>query len=112
MTIRVLFGDMAAMAESALRGSLAGCDDIELVARAPAAASYGGVDVLVLHQTQMSECPRILKRLMQAAPIGVVAIDESGTAGDLYRLDHQDCRFVAGGREALADAIRRVAGAA
>lgn len=109
MAIRVLLGDMTAMIGSALRGSLAQCDDIELVGSPPAEPRYEGIDVLVLHAAHVRDCPRMLMELVRASPIGVVAIGESGTAGDVYRLDRESWRFVAGAGHGLADAIRAAA---
>ena len=112
MAIRVLLGDMAAMVDSALRGSLAGCEDIELVRPDPDEPPYDEVDVVVLHEARMQECPTMLRALVEASPIGVVAIGESGMAGNLYRLERETWRFVASGKHGLADAIRAAAGTA
>lgn len=112
MKIRVLFGDMTAMVGSALRGSLADCSDIELMPADPGTQRYDQVDVLVLHEAQVRDCPTILMALIQASPIGVVAIGENGMAGSLYRLDRESWRFVAGGNHGLADAVRAAAKAA
>jgi hypothetical protein len=112
MAIRVLLGEMTAMVGSALRGSLAGCDDIELVQPGAESPLFEEVDVIVLHETRMKDCPTMLKALVDASPIGVVAIGESGMAGNLYRLEHESWRFVTGGKHGLADAIRAAAKAA
>ena len=109
MGIRVLLGDMTAMVASALRGSLADCADIELLTPDPGAQSYDRVDVLVLHEAQVRDCAAMLPALVQATPIGVVAIGEHGMAGNLYRLDRESWRFVAGGNHGLAEAIRAAA---
>ena len=109
MRIRVLLGDMTAMVGSALRGSLADCADIELLPPEPGAQRYDNVDVLVLHEAQVRDCAAMLMALVQATPIGVVAIGEHGMAGNLYRLDRESWRFVAGGNHGLADAIRAAA---
>ena len=111
MTIRVLIGDMSAMIGSALRGSLAECEDIEIVQRGDA-PSYDEVDVLVLHEAQVGDCPNMLMELVRASPIGVVAIGARGMAGNLYRLDRESWRFVPGDGHGLVDAIRAAAGAA
>ena len=111
MTIRVLIGDMSAMIGSALRGSLAECEDIELVQRGDA-QGYDEVDVLVLHEAEVADCPGMLMEVVRGSPIGVVAIGARGMAGNLYRLDHESWRFVEGGNHGLADAIRAAAGAA
>ena len=112
MTIRVLIGDMSAMIGSALRGSLADCEDIELLPPAADEPGYDEVDVLVLHESEVRDCPGMLLKLVRASPIGIVAIGARGMAGNLYRLDHESWRFVAGGDHGLADAIRAAAGAA
>ena len=112
MAIRVLFGDMTTMVDSVLRNSLAGCQDIELVRPDSPEPRYDSVDVLVLHEEQVPDCPTMLMALVRASPIGVVAIGENGIAGNLYRLDHESWRFVAGGSHGLADAIRAAARAA
>jgi len=111
MRIRVMLGDMAAMVGSALRGSLSECDDIQLVAGGTSARTpYDEVDVLVLHRPEIHSCGEMLKALVEAAPIGVLAIDGSGETGSVYRLDRETRCFVGGG-EGLAEAIRAAAGA-
>ncbi|HYI40302.1 MAG TPA: hypothetical protein VE053_08290 [Allosphingosinicella sp.] len=110
MPIRVMLGEMTPMVGSALRGSLGECDDIELVGAPGGQAAYEGVDVLVLHQSPASACGTMLKALVAAAPIGVVAIDGNGESGSLYRLDREAWRFVPGGGHGLAEAIRAAAG--
>lgn len=112
MAIRVLLGDMTTMVDSALRNSLVDCEDIELVRSDSPEPRYDMVDVLVLHEDQVPACPAMLMALVRASPIGVVAIGEDGMAGNLYRLDHESWRFVAGESHGLADAIRAAARAA
>lgn len=112
MTIRVLIGEMSAMIGSALRGTLAGCDDIELVRQDSADPDYEEVDVLVVHDTQVRDCPAMLTALVRASPIGVVSIGAQGMAGNLYRFERESWRFVDGADHGLVDAIRAAAGTA
>ena len=110
MTIRVLLDASTRMATSALQAALTDCDDIELV-DARRCAHSTRVDVVVLQQGALSDIPEALQSIASATHIGVVAINEHGEAGDLYRVYHSCWQFAAGGRGGLADAIRAVASA-
>jgi hypothetical protein len=110
MTIRVLLDTSTRMARSALQAALVDCEDIELVDTGPAAIR-GRVDVVVLQEIMLDQFPRALQAIADASRIGVVAIDEAGEAGDLYRVYHSCWRSASNGANSLADAIRSVASA-
>jgi hypothetical protein len=111
MTIRVLLDASTTMVRSALQAALGECDDIELVDPAGFDPPPRSVDVIVLQRRLMDEFPGPLSAIGSASRIGVVAINDDGLAGDLYRIDHRGWHFRTGPRGGLADAIRAVASA-
>ena len=108
MTIRVLLDAPTRMVTSALEASLSDCDDIEVVetdrSRWPAR-----VDVVVLQQGVLAKISKSLQAIATASHIGVVALDERGAAGALYRIDREGWQSASVGPSGLAEAIRAVA---
>jgi hypothetical protein len=109
MTIRVLLGTTTAMVRSALHGALAECEDIELVPSLPSDPLPADIDVVVVHRAAMRDCPPVLRAIVDAPHIGVVAISEDGAAGSLHRIDRRGWLTSPADRHGLADAIRAVA---
>ncbi|MEO8455612.1 MAG: hypothetical protein ABI454_10660 [Sphingomicrobium sp.] len=112
MTIRVLLDASTTMIRSALRATLGECDDIELVENDRAGEQPADIDVVVVQQGLMREFPIPLQAIIDASEIGVVAIDDDGESGNLYRIYRSGWKFAPGGRSGLVDAIRAVAAAA
>jgi hypothetical protein len=110
MTIRVLLDASTRMVRSALQAALSECDDIELVEASPPGLPRE-IDVVVLQEGALHQFPQSLQAIASAPSIGVVAIDEDGEAGDLYRVYHSCWQFATSGQKGLADAIRAVASA-
>ena len=111
MAIRVLLDASTTMVRSALEAALGECDDIELVETERFGQLPGQIDVIVLQQRLMDDFPAPLQAMTSASRIGVVAINDDGQAGDLFRIHHSGWHFEPGGRGGLADAIRAVASA-
>jgi len=108
MMIRVLLDASTMMVRSALQATLGECDDIDLIDNDRSGAAPENVDVVVLQQSSMRHFPVPLQAMIDASQIGVVAIDDDGQSGDLYRISRQEWQFAPGGRNGLADAIRAV----
>jgi len=112
MTIRVLLDASTTMVRSALRATLGECADIELVENDRSGNPPANIDVVVVQQRLMREFSMPLQAIIDASEIGVVAIDDDGETGDLYRICRRGWRFAPGGRSGLVDAVRAVANAA
>ena len=108
MTIRVMLGASTSMVRSALLATLGACDDIELVDLEPPGDARK-MDVLVLPQRMIRDFPAELESIADGSHLGLVAIDEDGEAGNLYRISRRGWQFAPGGGNGLADAIRQVA---
>lgn len=109
MAIRIMLGASTAMVRSALLATLGECDDFELVDQDASGRAPPMVDVLVLQQRLMRDFPAALEAIADGSHIGVVAIDDDGEAGDLYRIYRSGWEFSPGGQNRLPDAIRVVA---
>jgi len=106
--IRVLLDASTMMVRSALEATLGECDDIELIENGGSGAAPKNIDVVVLHQSSLCHFPFPLQAMTDASQVGVVAIDDDGQSGDLYRIYRRGWQFAPGGRHGLADAIRAV----
>jgi hypothetical protein len=111
--IRVLLGDMTPMFHSVVTGLIAASDEVELVnADRAASMSTQNIDVLLIRSSDIVDCPAILAGVAQSAPMGVVAIQEDGSAGTAYRVLRRPTQFSGDGRIDLISAIRNAAGRA
>jgi len=104
MAIRVLLDASTRLVRSALKATLGECADIEIV---EGSVSSNDIDVIVVQQRLFQDYPA----LTDATRIGIVAIDDDGICGDVYRIRHNGWRFTPGPAGGLADAIRAVASA-
>jgi hypothetical protein len=112
MPIRVLLDASTMMVRSALKAALRECNDIELFDAHETESSFAGIDVVVLEQWRLREFGGPLAAIAQETRIGVVAINEDGQAGDLYRISRSGWQFAPGKNGGLLDAIHVVANGA
>jgi hypothetical protein len=112
MPIRVLLDASTAMVRSALKAALRECDDIEVVEASRLEPPQSNIDVVVLQQRSMRDFPAPLGSMAESARLGVVAINDDGQGGELYRIYRSGWRFAPSERGGLADAIRAVASTA
>lgn len=97
------------MVRSALKAALRECSDIELFDAHETETSFAGIDVVVLEQWRLRDLDGPLAAIAQESRIGVVAINDDGQAGDLYRISRSGWQFAPGKHGSLADAIHVVA---
>jgi hypothetical protein len=112
MTIRVLLDASTTMVRSALKATLRECSDIEIFDADDSGPPSADIDVVVLEQRRLRDFRGPLAAIAQGSRLGIVAIDDDGQAGDLYRIRHSGWQFAPGKRGGLADAIRAVASGA
>lgn len=112
MPIRVLLDASTTMVRSALKAALRECSDIELFDAHDSQSPTLEIDVVVLEQRRLQDFRGPLAAITQGSHIGVVAINDDGQAGDLYRIRHSGWQFAPGRHGGLADAIRAVASSA
>lgn len=105
MPIRVLLDASTSLARSALKATLGECADIELVDPSDSPSAQAKVDVVVIQKRLLDDVPA----LRDAERIGIVAIDDDGQAGELYKIRHNKWEFSARPSGGLIDAIRAVA---
>jgi len=108
MIIRVFLGESSQLVRSTLQAALGDCHDIELVDSDASTPPSDGVDVVVLQKRWVRNLPVPLGAFAQASRLRVVAINDDGQTGDLYRIFRSGWHFSPGGKNGLADAIRAV----
>jgi uncharacterized protein (UPF0261 family) len=105
--IRVMLGEMPPMLSSMMKVLFAGIDSVEIVEQRH---DLREIDVLLMRAGSLAECEALLGDIARAAPVGVVAISESGDRGTAYRLSSEPVAVSAEGRLDLVGAIRAAAG--
>ncbi|HUD27565.1 MAG TPA: hypothetical protein VMQ93_01755 [Novosphingobium sp.] len=109
-----MLGEMPPMLSSMMKVLFAGVEAVEVVepGEGGQAVPLQGIDVLLLRAADLAECEALLGEIARAAPVGVVAISESGQRGTAYRLSREPVAVSAEGRLDLVGAIRVAAGQA
>ncbi len=109
--IRVLLGDMTPMFHSVIAGLMAASDEVVLIqSDAGSPLAKQNADVLLIRSADIVDCPAVLSGVAQAAPMGVVAVQDDGLAGTSFRILRQPAKFSTDGKLDLIGAIRTAAG--
>ncbi len=97
-------------------GLMQGTQDIEIVSapQGPKAMitrlGARDIDVVIVRAADVDDCSALLTHVADAAPIGVVSVNDEGNGGTSYRVLREDVVFSEAGGQQLISAIHMAAG--